>query len=45
MEKYQVEANVITVGNVPIIQTFMGNAKSRLNRKIDDIYNSKINLR
>ena len=45
MEKYQVEANIITAGNVTIIQTFMGNAKSRLNRKIEDIYNENAKVK
>ena len=46
MEKYQVEVSIITAGNTTIIQTFMGNAKTRLNRKIEDIYNevSKVKL-
>ena len=39
MEKYKVEANIITAGNTTIIQTFMGSAKDRMNKKIEDIYN------
>ena len=46
MEKYQVDVSIITAGNTTIIQTFMNNAKTRLNRKIEDIYNevSKVKL-
>ena len=46
MEKYKVEVSIITAGNTTIIQTFMPNNKSRLNQKIEDIYNqqSKIKL-
>ena len=46
MEKYKVEVSIITVGSVTIIQTFMPSAKSRMNQKIEDIYNgnSKIKL-
>ena len=46
MEKYKVELSIITAGSVTIIQTFMPSAKSRMNQKIEDIYNgnSKIKL-
>lgn len=46
MEKYNVEASIITSGNVTIIQTFMPNNKNRINQKIEDIYNaqSKVKL-
>jgi transcription termination factor Rho len=46
MEKYKVEVSIITAGSVTIIQTFMPSAKSRMNQKIEDIYNgnSKIKL-
>ena len=46
MEKYKVDVSIITAGNTTIIQTFMPNNKSRLNQKIEDIYNqqSKIKL-
>ena len=47
IEKYQVEVSIIIGGNTTIIQKFMGNAKTRLNRKIEDIYSeySKVKLR
>ena len=45
MEKYKVEANIITAGSITIIQTFMGNAKARLNRKIEDIYNENAKVK
>jgi ubiquitin-activating enzyme E1 len=46
MKTYNVEVSIITAGNTTIIQTFMGNAKTRMDRKIEDIYNeqSKIKL-
>ena len=46
MKKYKVEVSFITAGSVDIIQTFMPSAKSRMNQKIEDIYNdnSKIKL-
>jgi ubiquitin-activating enzyme E1 len=46
MKEYKVEVSIITAGNVTIIQTFMPSNKSRLNQKIEDIYNqqSKVKL-
>ena len=45
MEKYKVEANIITAGNTTIIQTFMGSAKDRMNKKIEDIYNENAKVK
>ena len=46
MKEYKVEVSIITAGNTTIIQTFMPSNKSRLNQKIEDIYNqqSKVKL-
>jgi len=41
MKTYNVEVSIITAGDVTIIQTFMGSAKGRLGRKIEDIYNEQ----
>ena len=46
LKEYKVEVSIITAGNTTIIQTFMPSNKSRLNQKIEDIYNqqSKVKL-
>ena len=44
-DKYKVEASIITAGSITIIQTFMGSAKNRLNRKIEDIYNENAKVK
>ena len=46
MKEYKVEVSIITAGNVNIIQTFLPASKSRLNKKIEEIYNenSKVKL-
>ena len=43
LEKYKVQVSIITAGSVTLIQTFMPSAKSRLPKKIEDLYNENAN--
>ena len=45
LEKYKVEVSIITAGNVTIIQTFMPKMKSKLNQKIEDVYNANAKVK
>jgi len=45
MDKYKVEVSIITAGNVTIIQTFMPSSKSRLGKKIEEVYNENAKVK
>ena len=41
MKEYQVEVSIISSGNTTIVQTFMPNAKGKMDQKIEDLYNNQ----